>query len=552
VLRAYLDGAPEEVRSAVAEGCILCAEHRLKGGAAAEAAAIYDQVRKCDVPKQRILEATRGAILARGARGIPLLVETLHTPDTGTFQIGLRTARELAEPGVSAALAGELTKLAPGRAALLLSAIADRNDKSATPAVLEAIRKGPGEVQVAAIAVLGKLGDASAVPTLLEIAAGRESERSKAALAALARMKGKEIDAQIAKRISDAKDNSLRVLIELVGQRRIEATPALLKAVEHTDAKIRTAALKALGETVALKDLSALIVALIDPKNEEDAKVAASALRAACVRMPDREACAQQLAGALTRANPATQGAILEILGEMSGPKALATIATAVKSGNPQLQDAATRVLGETMSLDAAPVLLDLAKTASEDKYKVRAVRGYIRIARQFVMPPEQRAKMCAEALDVATRPEEQRLVLAVLERYPHVDTLKLAVKLSQSADLKDDARRVAMSIATKLGGNSQAAKDLLAQIGQSPVKLEIVKAVYGAGDAQKDVTETVRKHAGDLPLVVLPSANYNACFGGDPAPGVVKKLTIAYRINGKQAEATFAENAAILLPMPK
>jgi hypothetical protein len=291
---------------------------------------------------------------------------------------------------------------------------------------------------------------------------------------------------------------------------------------------------------------------VIDPKGEEEAKVAAQALRAACVRMPDREACAQQLAGALARANSTAQITILEILGEMSGPKALATIATAVKSGNPQLQDAATRVLGETMSLDAAPVLLDLAKTASEDKYKVRAVRGYIRIARQFVMPADQRAKMCAEALEVASRPEEQRLILTVLERYPHVDTLKLAVKLSKNSELKDDAARAAMAIAQKLGGSSQAAKDLLAQIGQTPVKLEIVKAQYGSGDTQKDVTEVVRRHAGELPLIVLPSANYNAHFGGDPAPGVVKQLKITYRINGKQGEATFAENAAILLPIPK
>jgi hypothetical protein len=34
-------------------------------------------------------------------------------------------------------------------------------------------------------------------------------------------------------------------------------------------------------------------------------------------------------------------------------------------------------------------------------------------------------------------------------------------------------------------------------------------------------------------------------------APGVVKQLRIEYRINGKSGEATFAENALILLPIP-
>jgi HEAT repeat protein len=66
-LRKALAAAPPlKVRSAIAEGCILCAERRLTDGNAAEAAKIYDEVRTAEVPRQRMLEATRGAILARG------------------------------------------------------------------------------------------------------------------------------------------------------------------------------------------------------------------------------------------------------------------------------------------------------------------------------------------------------------------------------------------------------------------------------------------------------------------------------------------------------
>ena len=43
------------------------AERFLAGGNGAEATKIYDEVRKADVPKQNVLEATRGAILARQA-----------------------------------------------------------------------------------------------------------------------------------------------------------------------------------------------------------------------------------------------------------------------------------------------------------------------------------------------------------------------------------------------------------------------------------------------------------------------------------------------------
>ena len=54
------------------------------------------------------------------------------------------------------------------------------------------------------------------------------------------------------------------------------------------------------------------------------------------------------------------------------------------------------------------------------------------------------------------------------------------------------------------------------------------------------------------MPLIVLPKASYNESFGGDPVPGTAKRLKVQYRVNGKTADATFAENAVIMLPMPK
>ena len=83
-------------------------------------------------------------------------------------------------------------------------------------------------------------------------------------------------------------------------------------------------------------------------------------------------------------------------------------------------------------------------------------------------------------------------------------------------------------------------------------VNIEIEKAEFGAGASQKDVTEAVRRHATDRQLVEIPKGGYCAAFGGDPAPGTPKRLKIRYRINGKQGDATFMENALVILPMPR
>ena len=64
------------------------------------------------------------------------------------------------------------------------------------------------------------------------------------------------------------------------------------------------------------------------------------------------------------------------------------------------------------MTPDAGPQLLELSKTLAEPKYKVRALRGYIRIARQLNMTPAERLAMCRAALAAAQRREEKSLAV--------------------------------------------------------------------------------------------------------------------------------------------
>jgi HEAT repeat protein len=551
-LRGLLAAAPAKVKSAAAEGCILCAERLLAEGKTNEAIEIFDEVRKAEVPKQKVLEATRGAILARGPDGIPLLVEQLRSTDLDLFRIGLSTARELKGTEVGKALVGEVAGTTPDRGALLLVAFADRRDSIVGPAVIELAKNGPKEVRAAAIGVVGRLGNSSSLPALLEIASESDSEIAGVAKNALAGLPGESTNADIVARLSSADGKALSTLIELVGLRRIDATPTLVKALDHADQGIRVAALTALGETVSGNDLSVLITQVVSPKNSSDAMVAQKALRAACVRMPEREECATKLAAAMSRAPAAARPALLEVLGAVGGSKALATIGAAVKGSDASLQDIGSRMLGEWMTLDAAPVLLDLAKTAPSDKYQVRALRGYLRLARQFATSDEQRAEMCQKALAASSRPTEQKLVISALERFPSPAALAVAMNARQIPAVKEDATRAALVNIQKLGDKAGDVRELLNKLGIEPVKVEIIKAEFGAGTKQKDVTDTLQQRVGDLPLIPLPSPSYSKSFGGDPAPGTAKQLKVQYRINGKAGEASFAEDAIVMLPMPK
>lgn len=449
------------VRSAAAEGLILCAERALATGNRHEAIALFDLVRKADVPKQRVLEATRGAILARQSEGAALLAELLQSADRDSFALGLRVAREMHPAAVAQGpLLDALVRAAPNRKALLIYALADCGDPMILAVIQQQVRGAPADVRVAAIRATARLGGAWCIPALLEAAADEDHGVSRTAIEALAELRGVDVDREILAQLKTAQGKERRLLIEVIGQRYlVGATPELLKAAEDADAQVRIAALGALGATVDFEQLPVLIKRVAtEVDNSDEAKAAQQALTIACSRMPDREACAQALADEMAPSAPPAKIRFLEVLGELGGSKALQTVVAATKDPNAQVQDAAVRVLGEWMTPDAAPALLELASSAKDGKLQTRALRGYIRVARQLEVPTPERIAMCAKALPLCQRDDERRLVLEVLRRYPSAEGIALAAGLLQHQQLKEEAASAVVAIAEKIGQREPAA----------------------------------------------------------------------------------------------
>jgi HEAT repeat protein len=549
VLRQALSAENSASRTTVAEGCVLCAERLLAAGNTELAIATYDDVRQADVSGQRILEATRGAILARQDEGLPLLMELFQSTEKPMFQLALGVSREFPGDKIDGQLANQLTKASPDRAALIIQAMADRPETVDLAAIKNAGVDGDKLVKMSALDAMRRVGNESCLDALMKTADSNDAELSQAARETLAVLPGEKVNSQIVSLLPKADSKNLSLLLELVGLRRIEAFDELLKVTDDKEASVRHAALIALGQTVSLEQLPQLISLVNHPVDPADADIAQRALKTASVRMPDRDACASELAKAVAQAPAAAKNSLLEIVGEVGGETALEFLASSAASSDPQMQDTASRLLGKWNGVDAAPVLLTLATSAPSEKYQIRALRGYIGLARKFAMPEPERVKMCRTAMEASTKIAEQQLALDVMKLHPSQPALNLAIEKMKVPGLKDHASDTALVIAQKLSSRGVNVVDQINAAGFSKVKLEIISASYGAGSIQKDVTAILQKFAGDLPLLSLESDKYNASFGGDPAPGQVKQLKIEYRINGTKAEATYSENAAIVFP---
>jgi len=538
---------------AICEGLLRCAEALAADGQSEPSRAIYDRLRGLpDAPQQVRAAALRGAILSRGKDGVPLLVEAIHGSDYALAAAAVRSAMELPGPEITDALVAELPKASAKQQGLLILALADRGEPRVLPTVLQATQSSDEQLRLLAFRALKRVGDASCVPSLLDAAAEDSVEVSQAAMESLESLQDKSVDDQLAARLSEAQGKMRIVLIELVGRRRTAAAaPALWLAADDADLAVRVAALAGLGAVIETADLPKLIARLAATKEEREATALDKAMLDVCLRSEDREAVAAQLAAAMPTADGPVKVRILETLNVVGGATSLEAVTAAARSSNEELRDAAFRVLGQWKSVDAAPILLDLHNAVSDERLKIRAIRAYIRIARQFDMAADARAAMCRTALKTADRDADKRLVLEVLLRYPSEEMRAIALEAAKVPALKDEALLVVIGMASKDINRAELGK-ALAQAGHTQVELEIIKAEYGAGAKTKDVTAILRQHAKKYRIIFLSSASYNESFGGDPAEGTVKQLKIEYRIDGKEGEVSLNENATIVLPIPK
>lgn len=552
-LQAALKEPRMNVRSAAAEG-LICSAEKLPSAQAIE---IYDQLLATELPNPRQVEATRGAILARGIDGIELLVKSLGSDNQRIRYIALTTTRELDGDGVADALLAARSDVPPSQAALYLIALGDRGEASMLPAMLETIQQPAKtdtdiDIKTAAIGVVQRIGDPSCLDALIAAATDDNDVVAAAGRAALQSVGDENMNTAIVERAQKASGDDLTTWIEVIGARRIDAIDLLVSAAEEDNAKIQAAAMTALGDVATLDELPILTKQAFSGSGSKDRSVhtaAIKAVRAASVRMTDKAACVNQLEAAMKNAGPASQLEILEILAAMGGPDALQALETSAMSKSPALQNAATRLLGGWMAVDAANVLEKIAADQNHF-YRIRAARGYLRLLRQFPMPPAQRDEMAETAVSFSDRDEEKRLILDAAGRYPSLKMLTLTVELGQSESLKNEAQAVGMSIARELEPTPEVEK-MLAELDIQEVKVEIVRAMYGAEGESVDVTERLRKQVGKLPIIRLANPSYNSNFGGDPAPGKPKSLTIEYRIDGRAGSSEFKENDPIVFVIP-
>jgi len=457
-LEAALPGASPANQLALCEGLFRCAEGFAAKSQPDKAIAIYDGLRKLNpVPHQVLAGAWRGAILTRQKEGLALLLELIRGTDPGLVAAAERIAIEMKVAEVSKALADELTKTPAERQIMLCNVLGKRGDATALPGLLGLAKAGDKAARVAAIRAAIEIGNVAAAAPLIELLKDPEGDVAQAAAAGIAGLPGAGVDAAVLKML-DTPDPALQVkVLDLVRQRRIvAAVPQIQKLMEDKNEAVKAEAVRSYAELAGGTDFAGLLDKLVKASDPAAIGELEKALASICGAAQQPKDCVAQLVAALAKAGPEAKQALLRTLRVAGGSDALKALRGAVADSNKDVHTTAIRVISDWKTADAAPILLDMAKTAATPVDKILCLRGYLGMAARKDIKAPERLEICRESAPLIQRDDEKLLLLGALGSLANAESLNLIVPYLDDPAVKREAVTAVMAVADKRARNQK------------------------------------------------------------------------------------------------
>lgn len=400
-----------------------------------------------------------------------MVIDALKSPDAEMQTGAIAIVREIPGPEVTKALAQELPNLGATAQVQLLSALADRGDKLALPAAIEASKSKDESVRIAALKAIGQLGDASSVPVLAEKAATTKGDEQKAARESLYRLRGPEVDAAVLQSLASAGAKVKVELVSAVGERSIPGSvEALLKTARDEDRKVRIESIKVLKVVAKPEDMPALVNLLLDVKSDSDRTEMEKTVAAVAHKIDDRNRQAAAVLAVLPNVKEnSDRASLLRVLGRIGDSSALPTLRTALSNREADIQDAAIRALSEWPTSEPVPDLLKVAQTAESPRYKILALRGFVRLlGLESDRSAEETVDLYKKAMELAGDAQEKKRVLSGLATARSLAALNMAASYLDDLALHLEAESAAVQIAQgTCTSDPQRTKEVLAKVVQ-------------------------------------------------------------------------------------
>lgn len=344
------------------------------------------------------------------------IVKLLSNPDREFRAAGLDAIRTSAK-GVehTKTFAAELPKLDAEAQAALITALGDRGDVAALPAVLEQLADTKEEtVRAAALAALGEIGSASELPTLIKALGTGSNPEQQAARTALIRM----TDASAAKTIAaDSKTASTQVrgrLIEILAVRRATSeAPAIIAATTDKDDGVRTAAMNALGQIGQPDQLAAMLPGVLMASRGGERDNAERNVAEVCKRIGNENERGDALIAALGTVDAEQRDELMSLVGRVGGKRLIKFVADIAAGSDASRRTFGIDALSKWPDASPADTLLEIANNTKDAGERRQAFAAFVKVcASRDNRNDQQRLDRMKQAMQEARNVEEKMAVI--------------------------------------------------------------------------------------------------------------------------------------------
>jgi HEAT repeat protein len=457
VLGAALRAADEPLRSALLDGLLISAHSLLEENDSSAARIVFLDLSQSELPPHVRTAAFRGLLRASNPeQTLALITTALEGEDAAAQTAALSLIPELPGPDVTIALANLLPRADPMTQLALLDILGQRGDSVAASSVLAMTRATDRYVRVAAISHLGSLGDAAAVPVLIDAATSSDPASQRAARQSLLVLRHGDVTDALLGLLTSSTEPALTELIRALGGRADRtAVPRLLELSTRDNPTTRTACFQALATLADARDLEPLTQLLLAEQDSSTREEARRTLATVCRRSQNQhvDLDVRPIVDGLAKSTekPEARAALLQVSSMLVNPQIRVAILKAVRDPNPAVRDAAIRAACDSQDPSFLPDLLEFARDPAFTRHRTAAIRGYVRLATDASSTAPGRPSTTdrlKQILDVAERPEDQRIVLAGLATQTNPEGLALAIPMLDNPAVQMEAAQTILSIA--------------------------------------------------------------------------------------------------------
>jgi len=242
-------------------------------------------------------------------------------------------------------------------------------------------------------------------------------------------------------------------LLELLAGRAARGqSAAVMKQAADADPAVRLAALRALEKVAGAGDVPRLIEMVLTAKDAGEESAAIKAAVAASMQLPESGDRTAEWVAALRKASGGKRAALERGMARLGGSAALGIVVTDLQSTDQSTRQGALEALADWQDGAAVAPLLKAAKTGDAAQ-QVTAIRGIVQVLKNSpTMAGADRVAALSQALAIATRPEERKMILGALANERGQEAFDLAAGALELPGVKAEASLAVIKIALPAG----------------------------------------------------------------------------------------------------